>query len=193
MTNTEQPLIQALRQRNPEAFTQVFNQYSDKIYRLAIGLLNNEDEAEGIVQETFMRLIEHIDQFEGRSQIGTWLYRVAYNLCIDHLRKQQPNLTLAEEHENSAKLPQPVILTNWHQPPEKLLASEEIMTQLDKAIESLSPTLRAVFILREIEGLSTAETAQILNLTPGTVKVRLHRARLQLREQLAAYFAEQTA
>ncbi|MEJ2749891.1 MAG: sigma factor, partial [Anaerolineae bacterium] len=79
----ENQLLTALRQRDPAAFTRLFDMYSDKVYRLAFGLLEDENEAEGVVQDAFMRLLERLDQCEGRSKLGTWLYRVAYNLSID--------------------------------------------------------------------------------------------------------------
>jgi len=185
----EQQLLAALRLRDPAAFNQLFEAYSDKIYRLAAGLLENKTEAEGIVQDTFMRLIERLDQFEGRSKLGTWLYRVAYNLCQDRLRKRKPVSPLILDYDDDS-LPLPTVFIDWDQLPEHSLTAAEINTELDKAINTLPPKLKTVFMLREVEGLSTQECAEVLEISISAAKVRLHRARLLLREQLAAYFAE---
>jgi RNA polymerase sigma-70 factor (ECF subfamily) len=186
----EQELLAALRRRDEAAFSQLFEAYSDRVYRLAVGLLENEVEAEGVVQDTFMRLIERLDQFEGRSKLSTWLYRVAYNLCQDRLRKRKPISTLVEEVDDEGTIPTPTILIDWEQLPERCLTAAEISRELDEAIATLPPKLKAVFILREIEGLSTQACAEALDISVSATKVRLHRARLLLREQLATYFME---
>ncbi|MCB9009589.1 MAG: sigma-70 family RNA polymerase sigma factor [Ardenticatenaceae bacterium] len=176
-------LLSDLRRREPEAFAFVFEQYSDKIYRLSVSMLKEEAAAEGVVQDTFLRLIERLDQFDGRSNLGTWLYRIAYNLSVDRLRQRKPDLMLADEPEDG-RLPIPAQLIEWQQWPEKLLTDAEVTETLDKAIAALPEKFRIVFVLREIEGLSTQETAEITNLSLSATKVRLHRARLFLREHL---------
>ncbi|MCA9943008.1 MAG: sigma-70 family RNA polymerase sigma factor [Anaerolineales bacterium] len=176
-------LLNDLRRREPEAFAFVFEQYSDKIYRLSVSMLKEEAAAEGVVQDTFLRLIERLDQFDGRSNLGTWLYRIAYNLSVDRLRQRKPDLMLADEPEDG-RLPIPAQLIEWQQWPEKLLTDAEVTETLDKAIAALPEKFRIVFVLREIEGLSTQETAEITNLSLSATKVRLHRARLFLREHL---------
>lgn len=187
----ERELISRLRRQDSEAFASLFDIYSDKIFRLAMGLLENEDEAEGVVQESFLRLFEKLDQFKGEARLSTWLYRVAYNASIDKLRKRRPTQTLREESDDDEQLAiLPTILTDWSQAPEILFASAEAQAQLERNIAELPERLRSTFILREIEGLSTAETAQILAIEEGAVKVRLHRARLLLRERLSSYFEE---
>ncbi len=186
----EQEMLAALRLRDPVAFSQLFENYSDKVYRLAVGLLENEEAAEGVVQDTFIRLFERLDQFEGRSKLGTWLYRVAYNLCHDRLRKRRPMSSLSMEIDDDETLPVPTIFVDWSQVPERYLTEVEITAELDKAIATLPPKLKAVFMLREIEGLTTRECAEVLEISESATKVRLHRARLMLREELAAYFSE---
>ena len=176
-------LLTDLRNREPDAFAYLFEHYSDKIYRLAISMLKQEAAAEGVVQDTFLRLIERLDQFEERSQLGTWLYRIAYNLTVDRLRKRKPELELGDEPEDG-RLTAPVNLVDWQQWPENLLADAEVTAALDEAIAALPEKFRIVFVLREIEGLSTEETAEITSLSLSATKVRLHRARLFLREQL---------
>ena len=186
----EQEMLAALRRRDPAAFNQLFETYSDRVYRLAVGLLENEAEAEGVVQDAFMRLFERLDQFEGRSKLGTWLYRVAYNLCQDRLRKRRPVSPLAMDIDDDETIPVPTIFVDWDQVPERYLTDAEITAELDRAIATLPPKLKAVFMLREIEGMSTRECAEVLDISDSATKVRLHRARLLLREQLAAYFTE---
>lgn len=188
----EQALLAALRQREPEAFTQLFDLYSDKVYRLAYSQLENEDEAEGVVQDAFLRLFERLDQFEGRSKLSTWLYRVAYNLCQDRLRKRRPLLSLDEENEDD-DLPAPTVFIDWEELPERYLSATEVSAELDRAIAALPPKLKTVFMLREMEGLSTLECAEVLGISSSAAKVRLHRARLLLREDLAAYFVERVS
>lgn len=179
----EQLLLAALRQREAQAFVTLFELYSDKIYRLALSLLKEEAAAEGVVQDAFLRLIERLDQFEGRSGLGTWLYRIAYNLSVDRLRQRRPEVILDDEGEDG-RLPAPMHVVDWTQWPEQLLSDAEVTAELDKAIAALPEKFRVVFVLREVEGLSTEETAQITGLSLSATKVRLHRARLFLREQL---------
>lgn len=179
----EELLLEALRQRDSGAFAYLFELYSDKLYRLSVSLLKDGPAAEGVVQDTFLRLIERLDQFEGRASLGTWLYRIAYNLSVDRLRKRKPDLVL-EDEVGDGRLPSPVQLTDWQQWPEQLLSEAEVTAELDKAIAALPEKFRVIFVLREIEGLSTEEAAKITGLTRSATKVRLHRARLFLREQL---------
>ncbi len=188
----EQELLSALRRRDSAAFNQLFETYSDKVYRLAFSQLGNEDEAEGVVQDAFLRLFERLDQFEGRARLSTWLYRVAYNLCQDRLRQRRPLLSLNEDNDDD-DLPAPTVLIDWEDLPEQYLSAAEVSAELDRAIATLPPKLKTVFTLREMEGLSTQECAEVLGISANAAKVRLHRARLLLREQLAAYFAERVA
>lgn len=188
MIANDQELVAALRRREPAAFAAAFDRYADKIYRLALGLLGDELEADGVVQKTFIRLFERLDSFEGRSSLGTWLYRVAYNLSLDHLRRRHPAFSLDDEEEEVAATA--AIVTEWGRLPEETLSNEEVRQALDDAIAGLPEHYRVVFILREIEGLSTKETAEVTEISVSAAKVRLHRARLFLRERLAKQFAE---
>lgn len=185
----EQQLISALKQRDPMAFTQVFERYAPKIYRMAAQLLGDDQEADGVVQNAFLALIEKIDGFEGRASIGTWLYRVAYNEVLMRLRRARPQIDLDTFEEADIM---PACLVDWEHLPESVLTNHEAAQMMAQAIAQLSPTLQTIFILRDVEGLSTSEVAQIMNISESAVKVRLHRARLALRERLAQYFEEYT-
>ena len=182
-------LILRLKQREPEALTKVFEAHSDKIYRLAVGILQDEQQADGVVQDTFIKLIEAIDKFEGRADIGTWLYRVAYHECVGRKRRSKPDVSVDDMLDDDFM---PECFVNWGDIPDTVLNNQEAMTEMERAINELPEALATVFRLRDVEGLSTAETAHILNLSESATKVRLHRARLMLREKLANYFQEWT-
>ncbi|MFN7035711.1 MAG: RNA polymerase sigma factor [Bellilinea sp.] len=190
----ELEILQGLKSEQPQAaLTALFEQYADRVYHLALGLLGDEDAAEDVVQDTFLSVFRNRFQFEGRSSAGTWLYRIAYNLSLDRLRSKQ-TLPLPEddgfdEADNPAPLPREFV--EWRWLPEFMIQNQEQRRALDEAIQSLSPALRAVFVLRDVEELSIEETASVLSITSSAVKVRLHRARLELREKLAAFFAAQ--
>jgi RNA polymerase sigma-70 factor (ECF subfamily) len=166
--------------------------YSGIVYNIAVRLTNDPLEAEEVMQETFINAYRSLDRFEGRSQLGTWLYRIAYNAALMHLRKRRPLTTsidepLVDEDGDTA----PRQLVDWGPLPDQIVLSGELRQVLDQAIARLPEGLRVVFVMRDVEGLSTAETAEVLELTETNVKVRLHRARLALRERLTTYFAAQ--
>jgi RNA polymerase sigma-70 factor, ECF subfamily len=181
-------LLTALKQRQPQALEQVFRTYAQPLFRLAAGILHDEQQADGVVQDTFLILIRQLDQFDGRSGIGTWLYRVAYHEALGRIRRANRVVDLVMEEDDS--LPLPTHFMDWQTIPEAIFSSQEAATEMHKAIEALPETLRVVFILRDIHEQSTRQTAEILQLTESAVKVRLHRARLWLREALATYFEE---
>jgi RNA polymerase sigma-70 factor (ECF subfamily) len=164
--------------------------YSGTVYNLALRLVHNDPmEAEDVLQETFISAFRALDRFEGRSLLSTWLYRIAYNAALMRLRKRElPTVSIDEPIENEEGDPVPRQLVDWGAVPDEVVLNGELHSMLDAAVAVLPETLRSVFVLRDIEGLSTAETAAILELTETNVKVRLHRARLALREQLSAYF-----
>lgn len=153
------------------------------MYRLALRILHDEQQADGVVQNTFLSLIKHIDTFEERANLSTWLYRVAYNECMGRIRRAKPEVSMDDDL-------MPAHFVDWETIPDAVFSSQETHSQIQQAIESLPQTLKVVFTLRDIEELSTAETAHILDITESAVKVRLHRARLMLRERLAIYFED---
>jgi RNA polymerase sigma-70 factor (ECF subfamily) len=174
---------------DPASLAQLFEAYADPIYRLALTLLRDPVAAEDIVQETFLSAWTHANRFEGRSSLRTWLYRIAYNASMDRLRRdrEDPLPDEADGSEDDSPALMPSALIEWATP-EQLLFRADLTHRLDEAIEKLPAKLRAVFVLRDLEELSIQETAEALDISPANVKVRLHRARLLLREYLSAAF-----
>jgi RNA polymerase sigma-70 factor (ECF subfamily) len=171
-----------------DAVAELFQLYADRIYHLALGLLGDPSRAEDVVQETFLAAIKNRNQFQGRSSLSTWLYRIAYNEALEILRKRV-EIPLEEEadEDDEAPFPHPEALIDWGFSPEQMLADKELRQQMDLAVSELPESLRTVFLLRDMNDLSTEEAAETLGISPGAIKVRLHRARLQLRERLAGY------
>lgn len=186
--------LEALKQGDRHELARMVDLYSDKIYRLALKFTNNPQDAEDVLQETFLKAMRALPEFEGRSSLSTWLYRIAVNESLMLLRKQKPDLALdtpaEEEDSEEGGSSNGLILADWCCLPEEELLSEESRRFLDQAIQQLPATLRSVFILRDIEGMSIRETADLLGLTETNVKTRLLRARLFLRQQLSRYFGE---
>ncbi len=185
--------LSALKSGDRVEFAHMVNRYSDKIYRLALKFTNNPQDAEDVLQETFIKAMRALPQFEGRSSISTWLYRIAVNEALMLLRKRTPDLSLDGEPDESSEdglSTNGLIVADWCCLPETELLSEESRRFLDVAIDKLPKTLRGVFLLRDIEGLSIRETAETLGLTETNVKTRLLRARLFLRQELSRYFGE---
>ena len=189
---TEAELIDQIRAGDKAACAQCVEMHAPAIYRLALRMVGDPEEAEDVMQETFLSAFRAIESFEGRSGLATWLFRIANNVALMRLRKRQPLFVSIDmpTAENDGAEVTPVQLFDWCCLPEADFATAEAHGELEQAIAELSPALRSVFILRELEGLSTEATAQALELTPANVKVRLHRARLWLRERLAGYFTE---
>lgn len=186
----EADLVKALKAGDQAAYVQMVERYSPTIYNLALRMMGTREEAEEVLQETFLSAFRSVGRFEGRSQLGTWLYRIAHNAAMMRLRRRQLPVTsidAASQNEDGEIVPRQLV--DWGALPDELLLSAELRRVLDAAVAALPEGLRSVFVLREIEGLSTTETAQVLGLSEANVKVRLHRARLALRERLSGYFA----
>jgi RNA polymerase sigma-70 factor (ECF subfamily) len=153
-------------------------------------MLNNEAEAEDVLQETFIKALNSLVNFEGRSNLSTWLYRIAVNEALMHIRKRKPDIAVIHDDEDDSDGISVSQIVDWCCLPESEFMSSETREIIDEAIHQLPENLRSVFILRDIEGLSIAETAQALDLTETNVKTRLLRARMKLREELSVYFSE---
>jgi len=181
--------LKALQHRDRTAFTQLVEQNSERIYRLALKMLGNEQDAEDVLQETFIKAYTHIDGFKDNSKISNRLYRIAVNESLMLLRKRKDGVTHIDagvKTDDGDILPRQIM--DWCCLPEKELMSNETRAQLQRAIKTLSDANRAAFLLRDVEGLSTREAAQALDIIESALKVRLMRARMQLREELTVFF-----
>jgi RNA polymerase sigma-70 factor (ECF subfamily) len=184
--------LKALQAGDRSEFARFVDAFSPQVYRLALKILGNPQDAEDVLQNTFMKVLQAIGGFEGRASLSTWLYRIAVNEALMLLRRHKPVVQLAMEYEeDNADLQLPTQFTDWCCLPEEELLSTESKAFLDQAVQRLPEKLRVVFILRDMEGLSIRETGQALGLSDTAVKTRLLRARLNLREQLSQYFGKQ--
>jgi RNA polymerase sigma-70 factor (ECF subfamily) len=182
--------LEALKRKDKSAFAKLVDQNSEYIYRLGLKMLGNPQDAEDVLQETFIKAFNNIDGFEGRSKLSTWLYRIAVNEALMLLRKRKAGISHIDEGlelENGDILPRQII--DWCCLPEKELMSSESRQYIQEAVQTLSDANKAAFLLRDVEGLSTRETAAVLDISESAVKIRLMRARLQLREELTHFFA----
>jgi RNA polymerase sigma-70 factor, ECF subfamily len=194
MENIAEISFQRLRAGDRAEFARLVEAYSTPIYRLALKMLGDAQDAEDVLQITFLKALQHIQEFEGRSSLSTWLYRIAANEALMLLRRKRPAFSLDESPTNNeGEDAAPIEFTDWCCLPESELLSAEAKQHLDQTIQTLPEKLRVVFILRDIEGLSIKETGEALNLTETAVKTRLLRARLYLREKLSVYFSEKLA
>ncbi|MBK9210776.1 MAG: sigma-70 family RNA polymerase sigma factor [Anaerolineales bacterium] len=183
--------IPALRSGDRAEFARLVDAYSAPIYRLGLRMLGNEQDAEDVLQNTFINALTHLSSFEGRSSILTWLYRIAVNEALMSLRRGRPEISI--DDFNSSEDDDhfhPSQFVDWGALPEDELLSNEGKQALETAIQNLPENLRMVFLLRDIQGLSIKDTADTLEITESNVKIRLLRARLSLREQLSFYYGE---
>ena len=186
--------LEALITGDRAEFARLVDLYSSSIYRLSLKMLGNPQDAEDVLQNTFLNALTHLGSFEGRSSVATWLYRIAANEALMLIRKRKPEASVecsddAGDPANAEDL-KPTQFADWSALPEDELLSIEGKRVLDQAIQILPEALRIVFVLRDVEELSIKETADALDLTETNVKTRLLRARMFLRERLSAYYAE---
>ncbi len=182
---------------NEEAFSEIVNRYGDKISRTALRVTHNTSDAEDVLQEVFITLMNKLDTLRGESKFSAWLYRVAANASFMHLRtekkKYRNNVSIDDNvsYEKDGTLIG-VELKDWSDRPDEVLFSKEVTEIIEKAVDELPVSYRTVFHLRDLEGLTDYETAKALSLSVSAVKSRIHRARLVLRDKLSDYFYEQT-
>lgn len=188
--NNQSISLAALKAGDRAEFARLVDATSTHIYRLALKILRDPQDAEDVLQETYIKAIRALPDFEGRSSLSTWLYRIAVNEALMLLRKRRAILVPVEEDPEEDEASPGLVLTDWVALPEDQLLSAEGRERLDAAVEALPDTLRVVFTLRDMEGMSIRETADLLGLTETAVKTRLLRARMRLRNQLSAYYGE---
>ncbi len=185
---TETDVVRKAKKGDKEAFAELVTNYNERIYNLALRILRNREDAEDVLQETFLTVLQKLDTFDGRSNFFTWIYRIATNVSLMKLRKKR--LVFAELPENPDMGPrhEEQIMVDWSQDPSFNIQNEEIKKIIDTAINQLSEIYRTVFILRDIEQLSIKETSKILDISEENVKIRLRRARMFLRDKISEYY-----
>jgi RNA polymerase sigma-70 factor (ECF subfamily) len=184
-------LVHASKNGDVSAFEQLVKRYDRKLLRIAHNVTHNTEDSQDAVQETFLKAFQHLGQFREDSKFSTWLIRITVNQSLMKLRKRATrDVSLDEDFQSEGDMP-PMEAADWAPNPEQLYWASELRDILVNTLSELRPVLRTVFVLRDIEGLSTDQTAEVLNLSHTAVKARLWRARLQLRERLNKYFGKQ--
>ena len=182
-------LVERARRGDMAAYEKLVRQYDRQVFRIAQHIVQNREDAEDVVQDAFLKAYEKLDQFQGNSKFYTWLVRIAVNESLMRLRKRRTGRMVSiDEDVETEEGSMPRDLADWSPDPEALYGQSEMGDILRKTIQGLPPGFRVVFVLRDVEGLSTEETAETLGLSIPAVKSRLLRARLQLRERLSRYF-----
>ena len=181
-------LVHASKNGDVAAFEQLVKRYDRKLLRIAQSVTHNREDSQDAVQEALCKAFQNLGQFREDSKFSTWLIRITLNQSLMKLRKQRTikGVSLDEDVQSEDKLPTEV--TDWSPNPEQLYSASELRKILIRVLKELQPALRAAFVLRDIEGLSTDQTAEVLNVSQPAVKARLLRARLRLRERLTTYF-----
>jgi len=184
-------LVHASKHGDVAAFEQLVKRYDRKLLRIAQSVTHNLEDAQDALQEAFLKAFQNLHQFREESQFSTWLIRITLNQSLMKLRKQRKTREVSLDEDCQPENVLPLEVIDWAPNPEQLYWSSELREILIKTLEELRPILRAVFVLRDIEGLSITQTAEALNLSETAVKARLWRVRLQLRESLNKYFGKQ--
>ncbi len=193
MSNNDQSeFVDLLIHGDRQAFAKLVEDTSNQIYRTARQILGDEQDAEDVLQETYIKALKALPTFEGRSSLSTWLHRIAVNEALMMIRKRKTPMVSVDDTQpfDSDEESSGIEIVDFCCLPEKELLSAESRKFMDQAIQRLPETLKTVFVLRDLEGLSIQETSEIMQITENNVKTRLLRARLRLRQELAAYYAE---
>ena len=185
----EMALVDAARKGDVEAFGELVKRYDRNVFRIAQHITHNREDAEDVVQDAFLKAYQNLEGFQGQSKFYTWLVRIAVNEALMRLRRNRPGRMVSLDQDlETGEDTIPREIADWAPNPEQLYKQSELRQILRKTIQGLPPAFRTVFVLRDVEGLSTEETAEALDLSIPAVKSRLLRARLQLRERLNRYF-----
>jgi RNA polymerase sigma-70 factor (ECF subfamily) len=186
---TDNELVGRAQAGGLDAFEALTTRYEQRVFSLALRMLRQEQDAEDVTQQTFLSALENLNGFRGEASFATWLFRIATHAALKVIRKRKGLQTVSFEETTEGtdqvdSVPHPEYIADWRQSPEQLVQRHEIQRLLDEALSQLDEKHRLVFLLRDVEGLSIHETAKALGLSEANVKVRLLRARLQLRERL---------
>lgn len=191
---TEIALLRQSQTGDFAAFQQLVELLQPRVYGLCYRMLQQAQDAEDATQQTFLALIEHIGDFRAESSVATWVLRIATNFALKILRKRRGSKTVSMSdltpEDSYGEVPHPEFIAPWSQTADEMAQQAEVQEELERALSELDDKYRLVFVLRDVEGLSIRETAEALDLTESTVKVRLLRARLALRERLTQKFGD---
>ena len=190
MSEIEKPIaLEELKAGDREAFAQMVDQTSGHVYHVALQILGDEQDAEDVLQETYLKALRSLPTFEGRSSLMTWLYRIAVNEALMAVRRRKPQALSVEEPDSDDESDsREMEIVDFCCLPEGELLSAESRRALAQAVQHLPANLRVVFVMRDTQGLSIQDTAEALGLSENNVKTRLLRARLRLRQELSLYF-----
>lgn len=188
----DETLISKCRAGDQGAFRELVERYQRKVYGIAFGMLHNADDAMDITQEVFIRVFGCLDHFKGSSSFYTWLYRIGVNLCIDHLRKQAKSQTVDYDDalDHDCEGAEDLLPGTWAMNPGKAMDRKELSQMIQSALETLSPTHRAVLLMREVDGLSYSDMAEVMQCNKGTIMSRLFHARRRMQGALMAMMGE---
>lgn len=185
----EVEVIELAKQGDPDAIRRLVDEYAPVIYRFSYNICRNQDRAEHATQETFISILRKLNQFDNRSKFSTWLYTIISNHCLMLARSEKSRRHVSLD-DDETQFPE-IAVDHWDYNPDLAVERSDLKAHLDEAIEKLAPEYKVIFMLRDVEGLSTEEVATITNLSIPAVKSRLHRARSFLRGELAPIFDEQ--
>jgi len=186
-------LVERVRAGDVSAFDTLVRKYERQVFRIAQHITQNREDAEDVMQDAFLKAYEKLDQFQGNSKFYTWLVRIAVNESLMRLRRRRTGKMVSiDEDVETEEGSVPRDLADWAPDPEQNYSQTELAEILEKTVKGLPPGFRVVFELRDVQGLSTEDTAEALGLSIPAVKSRLLRARLQLRERLTRYFKRKT-
>lgn len=184
LPDPDQALVRQAQQGDFDAFEQLVNRYEKRAYGLALRIVGQASDAEDVTQATLLKVLENIQDFQGRSSFASWILRIATNEALLLLRKRRRQKTSSLDLTDSDSLPHPDFIARWKQQPEELASNAEVRGLIADALEQLAEKYRLVFLLRDVQGLSTEQAAEALGISVSNAKVRLMRARLLLRERL---------
>jgi RNA polymerase sigma-70 factor, ECF subfamily len=184
--------LKALQSGDRQAFAKLVEDTSTQIYRTARQILGDEQDAEDVLQETYIKALKALPSFEGRASLSTWLHRIAVNEALMMIRKRKTPMVSVDDTQpfDSEEESSGMEIVDFCCLPEKELLTTESRLFMDEAIQRLPDNLKTVFVLRDLEGLSIQDTADVMKITENNVKTRLLRARLRLRQELSTYYAE---
>jgi RNA polymerase sigma-70 factor (ECF subfamily) len=190
--DSDRQLVEKARQGDAQAYATLVKRYERRVYAVAYGMLRNSEDAQDVAQDGFIKAYRYLARFKGSSSFYTWLYRIVVNLCIDHLRKRSRVSQVEYDDrlrrpDDGAEAGADLKPSNLDANPHKSLARKELTEQMQKGLDSLSEKHRAVIVLRELEGLSYKEMAEVMECSKGTIMSRLFHARRKLQELLSEY------